>query len=767
MGDSRNTKSSELDRSASRRASTRLSHMLRDGDDDDYDFQAMAISDGFRPAQVSENHMSHVPRPSLSSLDPPVARAVSRPSSVSKPLIGHEPLFSIPYNGVERTPARSLSVSTDSHVMAAETPYEGPRGPSHPYQMYPQDVRVARTASLATTSTAPLSERSYNGPSHPTHPYGIYPQNVGTGDDGSGDRPPQREINVGFPGTADNYQRRIGPDGEEAADMIGPDGHTEQLPPYTRYPVDAYVQKTPGIDATRSIPTTSSIPTSSTQQQQTIQNLEIPGAGGIGLATRNPEFSSTEDLNQLSSRQSRRSIRSFTSETSHHSINTAALAITNEKETSNWRTAARRKVWGVVPCWALVLGAIVLLLLGVVVGTVLGTVIAPQLHKNGPHKNLPDSTTGPPGYVPLTTVPAGLPPLAEGAYALPLMSPRFSQTCFQDTSQGKAWNCDAILSQLTVSIQPKPDSTEVQAYALDLTYNTSYTEESFVYSYGVQPPRLLNKPLELVNDTFERSRGPAWALALRYNKTIILPEEYLTHTSSDVQRRMMFGFDFKRKGLAQSGEKPWICTWPETILEIFIYAGQNNSFKYPMAPTSSGATSSTPLPTESSTGTQSSDTYHRDAIGQPHDHSGQKDIPYTSFPTERPTSSSATISTTSQTTDTSSERNWFSPPPMPPPPLPPYPKIVKVEERRDPETGDPVPTCRQVEIIGKGIQARPVLDNGQPVVIQIAETTPESEQKEAYPYFKRRSFGPHLWDRGDDGSSGNELSSCGCIWWLT
>jgi hypothetical protein len=42
---------------------------------------------------------------------------------------------------------------------------------------------------------------------------------------------------VGFPGMRQQYARRLGPDGEEADDIIGPDGHAEQLPPYSRYPL--------------------------------------------------------------------------------------------------------------------------------------------------------------------------------------------------------------------------------------------------------------------------------------------------------------------------------------------------------------------------------------------------------------------------------------------------------------------------------------------------------------------------------------------------
>ncbi|KAI0441867.1 hypothetical protein F4803DRAFT_521482 [Xylaria telfairii] len=752
MGDPRSN-GSELDRRSSHRASTRLSNVLGDHDDDDYLLQAMAISDGFRPVEVAQDHdVSHITRPSVPPLEPPVA---PRPSSVSKPPPVHES-FSLLYNRLERSPARSSGASTDSPIMSAETPYEGPSGPSHPYQMYPQDVRAARTASLATTSTAPISERSYNGPARPTHPYGIYPQNVAPEISESGTPSSQTEINVGFPGTSGDYQRRLGPDGEEAADMIGPDGHTEQLPPYTRYPVEAYAQKALGISVTQ--PALGSSPTQ--------QNLEIPGAGGIGLATRDPEFSSTEDLNQLNSPQSRRSIRSFASEASHHSINTAALAVVNEKREPNWKTAARRKVWGVVPCWAVVLGVIILVMLGVVVGTVIGTVYVSHLNnKDSGHDKPPYSATNSaPGFVPLPTVPPGLPPLAEGPYSLPLMGPRYSNTCFQDPSQGRAWNCDAIMSQLTMYIRRRPNAADLTAYSLDFRYNQSYTQESNVYTYGVQPPSLNDQQLQLVNDTFERSRGPAWALALPYNKTVILPEEFLTpptknSSSEEVQRRMMFGFDFKRKGLAQTGEKPWICTWPGTLLEVFIYAGQNNSFKFPMSSSSSTSASSSPLPSGSSSA------YHRDARGGPYEH----EFPYSHpppEPTSSPTSSSSS-STPTSSSSTSTEPDYFSHPALPTPLFPPYPRVLKVEERRNNQIGGPVPVCRQVEILDKGVPARPVLnDDGEPVEIQIAEVMVGQEKEVDY-YSRRRSPDQQPWSRDEGGSEGNELSDCGCIWWVT
>ena len=64
----------------------------------------------------------------------------------------------------------------------------------------------------------------------------MYPQST---DDATETDPLQSSsdiTSVGFPGLNQQYARRLGPEGEEADDIIGPDGHTEQLPPYTRYP---------------------------------------------------------------------------------------------------------------------------------------------------------------------------------------------------------------------------------------------------------------------------------------------------------------------------------------------------------------------------------------------------------------------------------------------------------------------------------------------------------------------------------------------------
>lgn len=336
-----------------------------DDDNNDYDLEAMGISDGFRPSSVVVGH-NRTPSQTSQRYDHSYGRRTPppRPSSTTKPRYDS---FALRHDGAmgplpSRTPTmasssampvtRPSSVATEMAFVRPESPYQGPVGPSHPYQMYPQESRLARTASMATTSTTQISERSYSGPNGPTHPYGMYPQNtVSEAEDRNG-QPAVPPVPVGFLGRSDNYQRRLGPDGEEIADIIGPDGHTEQLPPYTQYPDEAFARKT----------------------RPTVQ-VPVAGAGGIGLATRNPEFASREDL---SSPQSGHDARSIMSDSSHR-INTAAMGM-SEKPEKKWRMIARKKVCGIIPVWAFVLFGIAVVLFAIILGTVLAVLKPPKNH---------------------------------------------------------------------------------------------------------------------------------------------------------------------------------------------------------------------------------------------------------------------------------------------------------------------------------------------------------------------------------------------------
>ncbi|KAI0011502.1 hypothetical protein F4779DRAFT_214692 [Xylariaceae sp. FL0662B] len=775
-----NDKSSELGRNASLRTSRRLSSAQGANDDYDHDYevQAAGIADGFRPVEVAQNHASRL---SVSSIDSTSARVPPpRPSSVSKPHRLRESL-TLRHDGSstsespnEPISSSSSSVSTGSPSIGPEAPYEGPSGPSFPYQMYPQNVRLARTASLATTATAPISEQSYNGPRGPTHPYGMYPQNTVPVADGMVDRHPQRDINVGFPGTTDNYQRRLGPEGEEAADLIGPDGHTEQLPPYTRYPEETYQRKALGVQTP--------------QPTQPRPMLAIPGAGGIGMATRNPEFASTDDLSLANSPQSRQSVRSSTSDASHRQMHAGAspVAMNEKSQPKNWKTIAKRKVWGVVPFWAIVLAIVVLLMMGIVLGAVIGTVFSRNLKKRPPPDGPPSSAVAPSDWdtQPMTALPENLPPLPEGTFAMPLMNTRAPNTCFKDTTQAQAWNCNIVFAQLSMTVQRLAGAPNISDYTFAFWHNDTYTLKKGVYSYGMQPPDLSNVKLRLVNDLYETSRGPAWNFEIPYNKTIVLPEPFLTPTAAASaatpsttdkekreDRRMWFSSNFKRKGVAQVGDRPWVCLWDGTILEAFIYADQNTSLSQPIEPDGPNTDAASPTTTTSSETTKTPQRFAiRDELLPSQgvfDPKNRFNPPVTDPPS--PTIPSAT--------PTPSLSSWFDKDSgMPPNPRAVYPRVVKVEERRVAGFADAAPVCTQYEILNENDEPRPALDpNGNVIEVQLSEQLDDEESESSGPEKLRRraaAVGEFLETlletRGNHGARlANDMSDCGCMWWLT
>jgi hypothetical protein len=365
-----NDKPSDLERRVSTRTSVRISLGSLD---EDYELAAAGlVADGFRPTYTTNR--TEPSTPSLASASSTVvgedspgssSRAAQRPST---------PKFQLVLNSSSRQEStgltRQATNSTESTVYhPSDSPYQGPSAPSHPYQMYPQNVRLARTMSTTTTTTTTASVSSYSGPRGPSHPYNLYTQTDGI--ESSATRAPP--IPLGFHGLPDQYQRRIGPEGEDVDDIIGPDGHTEQLPPYTRYPDEAYLRKAAAVEGVPDVVRGVATPLPAIDTAPASAALTIPGAGGIGLATRNPEFESTEDLG---SPRSRHSTRSFASDDSVRGLNTDTGEISEKgKPLKKWQVWMSRKACRVVPYWALCLTGIVLLVMAIILGVVIGVVL--------------------------------------------------------------------------------------------------------------------------------------------------------------------------------------------------------------------------------------------------------------------------------------------------------------------------------------------------------------------------------------------------------
>lgn len=327
-------------------------------------------------------------------------------SSISKPPRGRDSL-TLRHDGsvghvaasIPETPSSSLarastvsSISTASSAAAylvSDGPYRGPSAPSHSYSFYPQDTRQARSMSVATDSTAPTTrpESEYNGPTGPSHPYSMYPQMPL---EESIPEPVVPAIPLGFTTAPDLYQRRLGPEGEELAPIIGPDGHTEELPPYTRYPDEHYARKIRGENDTErpgegagavaaavaaAAGPVTTMPAISHRHSSSLP----PGAGGIGLAARNPEFDA-RSVEDGGSPGSRHSTRSFASD-SHHEINTAAAAVSEKPQLGKWQKLAKKKACGVVPYWALGLTCTAVLIVLIIIAAVVGTLLSHRANR--------------------------------------------------------------------------------------------------------------------------------------------------------------------------------------------------------------------------------------------------------------------------------------------------------------------------------------------------------------------------------------------------
>lgn len=363
----------------------------------------------------------------------------------------------------------------------------------------------------------------------------------------------------------------------------------------------------------------------------------------------------------------------------------------------------------------------------------------------------------------LKTVPSDLPDLEVGTWGLlPLMVNQAPSTCLENPDQSQAWTCNTPMNLYGVDVQMKDDAPPTSAYELKFAptkNSTIFTK----YAWGTRSPAIPEREtLRLVRDPAEPGLGPAWWVRREYNKTVILPEDRisLSAESENPEKRDVPEDDAEESGEgdggqdtsdeesedgdskkdkpeqpfpipgAKAGDKAWICTWPDTVLEVFMFPRQNNTFNG-LATESFSGFPGFPTPTSSSTSTATNDilTGEITPTGAPEPTGG-------AFPTGG-----------------KSEPDWKMPnfPPLPPP----FPQIVKVSERRvDGLAGDDA-YCEQVEIVNKGANHRPVLDKeGRAIRVRIPEQVS-----------RRGSDRRDVWaDAGGLTSRDKPPGDCGCVW---
>ncbi len=344
------------------------------------------IADGFRPGYNhdiegsgrQDRDLSITPQPSdhhrspQQTQDGPSRSSTRKSRSQANPFASPEDADTEP--SLRRTRSGNFAPFTHHSISSASSAQYargsshrfGAGGPTHPYAMYPQGT-VARTPSAATASTARPQWQS-TSQEGPRHPYALYPQGV-TDDLDNEHEEAQNPVPVGFLGLGHSFQRRRGPDGEEQ-DIVGFFGHTEQLPPYTRYPEDG-PEKAPLLGVPEP-PTAlhSRAPVLGTDPSMPLMHAHLQ-------ATPQSMTDETELQRQLS-RVSRTSASLRSGDLSQQE---SGASEKSWKEKS-WRERRKTRFCG-IPFWIFCLFAGTLAFFGVILGAVLGGFVEGQRKAKG------------------------------------------------------------------------------------------------------------------------------------------------------------------------------------------------------------------------------------------------------------------------------------------------------------------------------------------------------------------------------------------------
>ena len=214
--------------------------------------------------------------------------------------------------------------------------------------MYPQ---MTRTSSASTVRPV---EGAFVASDGPEHPYAMYPQNTVAEEDAD-EALPATTIPIGFPGMGQNYQSRVSPGGEEAADIIGPDGHLEQLPPYSRYPDDV-------------------------PRKQDVAAVEIPVPGtSASDSTREVPLSEMTTLSEPIAIRDASHAAPSGGEEAEATKNSGSLK-------GIWKRNSKRRICCGLPLWAS-LALIAVVVLAGVIGGVIGTVVGALHNRHHHHGN--------------------------------------------------------------------------------------------------------------------------------------------------------------------------------------------------------------------------------------------------------------------------------------------------------------------------------------------------------------------------------------------
>ncbi|RMY48484.1 hypothetical protein D0865_08060 [Hortaea werneckii] len=723
--------------------------------DDEFAEDFDGVADGFRPSdhdRDAEDEVEDQPVRTVSahyasgSVSPAISSRRPSHNSTRKVRPYADNPFSSPDDGDERSPSmtfepdhmahRSISSASSAQFARTGSPRFG-AGPSHPYAMYPQGT-LNRMSSVTTESTARVPTREPSIRGGPQHPYTLYPQGVAEDED---DVAPQNPVPVGF-GLGQSYHRQLGPDGEDA-DIIGEDGHAEQLPPYTRYPEDG-PEKMPLLVPEAPTALHSRAPVAGTDPTMDLMHNS--------LRPQAPPQQRPQSMMDQSALNGARAPSVSNIELMDSSSGSGADSLNSQKswKEKSWKEKKKTKFCG-IPLWWYLLVAGVLSFIVAVLGGVIGGFLRNQ--KNDDDATSSELSLASSSFYDASVIasPTSLAP-PTGTFALSLSTPQETQAqCLPQPVQQPAWSCDLGGPPATAFIVETPEGSNKTGAAV------FFASEDESVCYGAQGSSLQTNfaPFITVQDSDSPNAGPAFYFQQFYDKLVVLPEDTwdasnlpTTSSSSKKAKRQFPQIDpdfLRSRQVAQAGDKPWFCVWNKTFIEGFVYVQQPVATSYslssslltptpslntsPPTTSSSHSTSISPAPTQMVTSTYAGQFFTSTWTGPASDYS---EFPVRAADREREYEKVYTVDHDDDDHDHDDDndnsyrrrsKRWGFQEDLLYESMDLYPYVVKLEERRLP--GNTVtPYCQQYQILNNGGYGWVEADDGGPIVFELEEEDP-------------------------------------------
>ncbi len=326
--------------------------------------------------------------------------------------------------------------------------------------------------------------------------------------------------------------------------------------------------------------------------------------------------------------------------------------------------------------------------------------------------------------MPVTATPSDLPPLPTGSFVLNLGTPSVTNNaCLNNKSESSAWQCTNG-TDLNIEItQPGCQFSLIGPTNAPIRY-------------GAQPPQLLGPTkMQLMNDKGLLNKGPAFFFQQAFDKIVVVRESDFSATSMKRSFSENGEYDefaaLEDRDVSQYGppaliatppSRPWYCFWNGTMLEGFIFVQENTTLFNASTSASSHAPDQPPFASNS--------------------------IP--------------SITNMGSPAASSTPGSWPKRDISAPINLASFPKVVKIEERRNAQ--NPVqPYCQQMQILDNNTPGLLRDQAGQLIRVNLTENEPEQEKEMTHgPPSRRRSW--HLRRDGPAEKRDMAGSNCECQW---